>query len=291
MNKLEIDKHLLCSRLFKKQLDLVAKPLFAQSMVKYFSYNRYFRNKKWIGLYTDADPVEKTLAMDLGPIFLDEKGVAIKSGVYFHGDLQEIIKTQVLAEHVESFFAQDGNPKGQTVVQNGLLIIRKGELYDESFYFSMYDASIASSRTYYYQSLNMLKKFCLYFLHKCRNIIDEAENHKISYAIPPSGKSVFEKMFWKDESTVINPIWFDSRKFCIGTQYGDVFLSNQELNCLRMIAHGFTYNEIAEQLSLQYKTVESYVQNLKSKLTAESRSELAQIYREFSVLDVNQMSH
>lgn len=257
-------------------------------MVKYFSYNRYFRNGKWIGLYTDPEPVENTLAMDLGPIFLDKDGVAIESGVYFHGDLQEIIKSQVFAEHVENFFAQAGNPKGQTVVQNGLLIIRKGELYDESFYFSMYDATIASSRMYYYQSLQMLKKFCLYFLHKCKDIIEEAEKYKISYHVPPTGKSTFEQMFWKDETVSSNPIWFDTRKFCIGTQYGDVFLSYQELNCLRMIAHGYTQNEIAEQLELQPKTVESYVQNLKNKLTAESRSELALIYRGFSVLDVHE---
>ncbi len=250
MNKLDINKHVFCSLSHKKALIKLCEPLFKSSLVKYFSYNRFYRDQKWIGLYTDTEPVEKTLAMDQGPLFVDAHGVSIEAGVYFHGDIKEILKTQVHEQHVDGFFAQNGNPKGQIVVQNGLLIIRKSEHYDESFYFSMYDESIAASRAYYHQSLTTLKKFCVYFLHKCKDVIEAAEKHKITYAIPPSGNTVFSQCFWQDQTTQFNSTWFDTRKFCVGTPFGDVFLSAQELNCLRLIAQGHTYNEIAEHLSL-----------------------------------------
>lgn len=286
MNKSQIEKHLYCSRAFSKQLANAVEPLFSHSLVKYFSYNRYFRNQSWIGLYTDTEPVEKSLAMDCGPLFLDEKGVNIDPGIYFHGDLKETLKSKVLATDVDRFFAQEGNTKGQVVVQNGLLIIRTSETYDESFYFSLLDCSISASRVYYHQSLNILKKFCLYFLHKCKDLIEEAHKRKISFCVPSSSDELFPQLFWKDDEASSNKNWFDNKKFCIGTGFGDAYLSPQELNCLRLIAGGHTYNDIALHLDLQFRTVESYVQNLKNKLTAESRAELAQLYREFSVLDI-----
>lgn len=287
MNQNFISKHLYCSRYFQKKLLYITEALFEKSPVKYFSYNRYFRNQTWIGLYTDIEPVEKSLAMDAGPLFLDAQGVCIDAGVYFHGDLKDILKSTIVADNVERFFSQENNKKGQAVVQNGLLIIRKGEIYDESFYFSMLDTSISNSRAYYFQSLNIFKKFCLYFLHKSKDIIEEAHKYKITYDIPPQGSEFFSQIFWKDNSDSHKNLWFDNKKFCIGTAFGAAYLSQQELNCLRLVAKGYTYNEVAEHLGLQFKTVESYIQNIKNKLNAESRAELAELYRQFAVLDVS----
>ena len=275
-NQVLIKKYLYCSELYKKQIVNIDNDLFEYSLVKYFSCNRYYPNQKWIGLYTDTAPVQVSLSEDRGLLFLDSTGVSIEAGAYFHGDLLEIIKTRVIASQVEKFFAQENNPIGREVVQNGLLIIRKGEKYDESFYFSLLDSSIASSRAYYYQSLSILKNFCLYFLHKAKNIISESEKFKISYVVPQNSDEIFSRSFFKIP---------EIKKFSILSSFGDVFLSPQELNCLRLIAKGYIYAEIAQELNLQAKTVESYIQNIKNKLNAESRAELAQYYQEFSVLD------
>lgn len=290
MNKDLVNRHLFCSRRYEKQLSQITKPLFTHSLVKYFSYNRFYRDQKWIGFYTDVVPVELSLIDNRGPLFVDQHGIAIDTGIYFHGDLREIFKTTVVADHVERFFSQEQNPKGQDVVTNGLLIIRKGMQHDESFYFSMLDQRVSASRAYYFQAITMIKQFCLYFLHKARTLIKEAERYKITYAVPPSGQEIFPSLFCKDSSTSHDHAWFDTKKFCINARFGDVFLSEQELNCLRLIAGGHSYAEIAAIMGLQMRTVESYVTNVKNKLNVSTRAALAHCYRRFAVLDACEQS-
>lgn len=285
MNKNLIDKHIRCSIEYADEINLLVASLFKKSLVKYFSYNRYYRNKKWIGLYTDVEPVQKALATDLGPIFLGENGVIIESGVYFHHDLKDIVKTKVSGETVDSFFMQENNPRGKLVVENGLLIIRQGQAYDESFYFSLLDINASMSRAYYYQVLNMIKSFCLYFLHHAKKLIAEAEKNVIPYAVPQGSAHDFLKAFFCHESAVSDKDWFNNRSFCFATPFGDAFLSKQELNCLRLLANNYSYVQIAEELQLQYKTVESYIQNVKNKLSANTKIELTRYYNDFSVLD------
>lgn len=284
MIKSIIDRHLYVSRQHAKQIHQICAPLFAISLVKYFSYNRYFRNRQWLGFYTDPDPVEISLREDRGPIFVDEQGVSIDSGVYFHGDLKEIMKTKIEDNIVEKFFAQDDNPGGVQIVTNGLLIIRKGKNYDESFYFSMLNSNYEVSRAYYFKTSETLKRFCLYFLHKGRSLITLSSKYRIPYAIPEKN-NFFDMMFYKHPKLSEDQAWFDTKKFAIETSRGDVFLSAQELNCLRLIAQGFTYSELAYHMDLSNRTIESYVNNLKEKLNASSKATLAQYYRNFSILD------
>lgn len=53
----------------------------------------------------------------------------------------------------------------------------------------------------------------------------------------------------------------------------------RERQCLQYIAQGYTAKMIARELGLSYRTVESYIDNLKSRLGANSKMELIQLVR------------
>ena len=55
---------------------------------------------------------------------------------------------------------------------------------------------------------------------------------------------------------------------------GGVTLTHREYEVLRMIAHGYTNRQIAEQLNLSIRTVESHRSNLMNKLGLHSRVDL-----------------
>lgn len=284
IGEVNIANHLLLSKTMSRQLKKIVALLFDHYLIGYFGYNRFYRNRKWIGIYSDPFWVEKSLRAGEMPLFIDKHGVFIEAGVYFFRDIKDIFKTKILSDYVERFFSGVDDKKACHILENALLIVRKGETYDESFFFSLRDGNNLA-RAYFYQINGALKQFCQFFLHKAKGIIEGAEKHKVPFYPPPAGCELFPGLYQRHNGLSNEWLLFDSKKFCVGTPFGDVFLSYQELNCLRLISCGFTGNQIGEQLGIQNKTVESYILNLKNKLTVNSRSELAAIYRNFSILD------
>ncbi len=51
-------------------------------------------------------------------------------------------------------------------------------------------------------------------------------------------------------------------------------LTSREVQCLRLLQQGKTAKQTAKELHLSYRTVESYLDNIKVKLDATSKAEL-----------------
>jgi two-component system response regulator NreC len=62
-------------------------------------------------------------------------------------------------------------------------------------------------------------------------------------------------------------------------------LSRREIEVLRLIAQGYTHQEIADQLALSIKTVETYRKRLHEKLELNSRAQLFRFAFESGLLD------
>lgn len=282
MENTQIEKHLYCSIKFSEDLKKLCKTLFSYTKIKYFSYNRYYRNQKWLGFYTDPAPVKVALQNNLGPVFVNKTGIALEPGIYFHNDIKELLGHGAKQETVDKFFAQKNNPEGFEIVNRGLLILKNGFDYDESFYFSLLDNKVESPRHYYHQNINQIKSFCFYFLAKGKKLISEAEKYQVIYDLPQnqSSKMILEK----NEELAHEPLPCTVKKFCISTPYGDQYLSLQELKVLGLLSSACTQNEIAQKLNLSPKTVESYLENIKNKLCALSKKELNLYYQQIAFL-------
>lgn len=57
----------------------------------------------------------------------------------------------------------------------------------------------------------------------------------------------------------------------------NVYLTNRELECLRLTVKGYTAKKIARELGLSFRTVEEYLNNVRSKMGASSKSELIEM--------------
>lgn len=59
-----------------------------------------------------------------------------------------------------------------------------------------------------------------------------------------------------------------------GRKINNIYLSRQEINCLRLLVAGKTFKLTAQALNLSPRTVEHYIDNIKYKLNVKSKSEL-----------------
>lgn len=66
----------------------------------------------------------------------------------------------------------------------------------------------------------------------------------------------------------------NARNILPGTHLCGVYLSNQEIKCLRLLLAGKTTKLIGLQMSLSPRTVEFYLNNIKQKLQVHTKSEL-----------------
>lgn len=64
-------------------------------------------------------------------------------------------------------------------------------------------------------------------------------------------------------------------------------LTLRQLDCLHLLAKGMTMKQIAHDLSLSRRTVEHYIEAIKSKLHCTSRSELIMKALELGLLEIN----
>lgn len=275
---IEIEKHFHVSISRKSQLDALVKPLFNFTDIKYFGYNRYYKNQKWIGIYTDITAPKIELESGGGPLYVDEKGSILESGTYFHCDLKDLLKCNVSNPTVEKYFAQEKSDPGKKVLTNAVLIVRKGLAYDEGFYFSMMSEKEAA-RAYFYQLDADLKRYCFYFLQKGKKLIEEAEANRIRYNVFPPEQRTENSSLIKFSDAI------DVQKFSVSTDFGDIFLSRQELKCLKLLAKGCQHNDIANVLDIQVKTVESYLENIKNKLSVSTRAEAIAHYEAFTAFE------
>jgi len=63
-----------------------------------------------------------------------------------------------------------------------------------------------------------------------------------------------------------------------------VLLSERELEVLRDLAHGMTYEEIGRQLFLSLNTIQFHVKNIYSKLLVNKRVQAIEKAREMNLL-------
>lgn len=65
-----------------------------------------------------------------------------------------------------------------------------------------------------------------------------------------------------------------AKNFLLGLHINDVYFSQQEIKCLRLLITGKTIKLIGQHMSLSPRTVEYYLNNIKKKLNVKTKSEL-----------------
>lgn len=185
------------------------------------------------------------------------------------------------------FFLRMGKPDSQDIhlstlydcnIWNTLSLYRKSETFVEGFYFatSRENKNIIPE---YINNMKLFERFTFYFKEKFASIlsaeeIKEASSPTISPLIFREGDGVNsqeEKIREFISNTPINKLFLNVNK-------EDIKLSIQEFKCLAWLSRGKAVKEIGRVMNLSPRTVESYIDNIKHKVNAHSRSHLIDLF-------------
>lgn len=114
----------------------------------------------------------------------------------------------------------------------------------------------------YLSYFGLLKQFTSYFKEKARGLIKEVEKSKLT--IP----------FYKNTLDIMsNCNGIDAGKKIIITEH-NIKLSKRQIECAGLLLKGLTANEISSLLNLSPRTIETYIDNIKSKFLCRNKTEL-----------------
>lgn len=120
---------------------------------------------------------------------------------------------------------------------------------------------------------SVLKRFTLYFQDKAKDILDPSDKSKI---IPGTPKLIQDLSPSKDE--LIEKFNQSTRiaKYFIKSEEGDYSITKREAQCLYYLCQGMTMKEIAIILNISWRTVDFYINNVKTKTNISSTNRLLQ---------------
>lgn len=164
-------------------------------------------------------------------------------------------------------------------IGNGIIYIKHLENKTEVFSFATKPDS-KFVLDFYMNNLNFLKRFSHYFVQNADNIIQIADKQRI---LPPAGMILTDpdkrKKFYNKESLPLID------RFLQELSYPFNVLSERESESYRLLIQGFSNTEISQKLGLSTKTVDVYINRIKSKLGCTNRKELVNKAHEAGIIE------
>lgn len=246
-------------------------PLKETFGIQLFEYRKFLPDGFSLGLITDPSWNELFCSRFLGhSLQLYEEEISSVSG------------------SKETMFFRTGTPKktdycGQALVEhgfwNGFSLYKPHASHIEGFYF-LANIPSPSGLNFYINHLDILHIFTTYFSHKIEPIMAGPGAQKLYSRIVAQEKYIQGPC--KKQHKTFNDMLQSLRieEFQMPTATGDknVLISLREFQCLYLMSKGQTFKEIGKNLDLSPRTVESYINNLKSKTETNSKSELIKLY-------------
>jgi LuxR family transcriptional regulator, quorum-sensing system regulator SolR len=138
-------------------------------------------------------------------------------------------------------------------ISNGISIAERHADYMEYFAFATTRKNTSIINTFYINNLDILQKYCLYFREQAKNLLATGEKNRI---------------------LTRNLITDPSQRTDLPNNASKI-LTNRQLDCASLLLKGKTYKEIATQLNLSPRTVETHLNVLKTKFDCRNTVDLA----------------
>lgn len=234
-------------------LEKIYSVLFDSTLINFFDYTKLYDDGKMYHICSNQ-PYKKYFIKNK---FYESYFNDLKPGILLHN--VSIINTN---SHTKSIFEIDYL----------LSISFRNENNYEVFTFG---ANIQNSEVlnFYLHNLDCLIKFCFYFKENAHALIKDLENYCIKIPnykpfIPIEPKNTFNRKDFIKKITTSNQYLLDNLKLK-GTK-----LSKRQSEILYLSIRGKTSPEISEILKLSKRTVNHYLDAIKIKMGASSKSEL-----------------
>jgi DNA-binding CsgD family transcriptional regulator len=233
----------------------IATPLRKNFNITYFGY---------LKAYLDGTHFVLSTSPEWLACFYDHfyaHGVAHKnidayhSGYFLWSEFSDQTTVSVMQNHFN--FAQ------------GISIIKKQEDCCETFSFAT-SANNASIKNWYLNNIDLLEKFILYFKEQAHDILllsERKDRFLLPIVLPASPNEIYVTI---PDNTArqnfLNEI--NGVSSCLD------LLSKQQKECLRYLVKGMSTKKIAQMLQLSPRTVEHYLDAVKTKFRCGSQMEL-----------------
>lgn len=256
-----MDDKLIKEHSFYKYADEVTKickPLFDQTPVNYFCLARNYKNHDYGGLLSDKHWAYFYLKNDFHLLGAEPQLASLGENPLFWN----FSTFQPTCEKSTKLFEACVNFKRAC----GVMFIEDNHDYKELALFST-SHILKENDPYLIKNVNMLKKFILFFKEKIH------KDKKLIQGLEARHQNITQK---NDVLNVENlpPVDFKIQKYYLGGAFRDIPFSRREAECLKYLYYGKSAKEIAKILQLSPRTIETYINNIKSKTHINSLQEI-----------------
>jgi LuxR family quorum-sensing system transcriptional regulator SolR len=152
-------------------------------------------------------------------------------------------------------------------------IIKKFDDYCEFYYFSTSAGNIAANN-FYLNHIDIFESFILYFKTKAADLLKKIDSERFIYPVKEQDiTNPFIDNFTEKRNKFFDLI--DMKTYFIPEL--NLSITKREMQCLGYVKRGYTAKAIARQMNVSTRTVETHIDNLKSKLHTTSKQTLADL--------------
>lgn len=238
-------------------LQTTSAPLLKKLGCHYFQYLKVFQDGSFSFMTTQPKWDEFTIRL------LEKTN---KPAVYSHIDSHTLEKNKYI-------FLWDPNLPKYPVklarefdITNGMTFVERHEDFYYMFAFAA-PASQSSIIDKYFNSLDDMNEFIQNFKYQQRRLISDIDKNRYHVALHRQDNNL-EKMLLAPKQT---------RNIFLNNSH----LTPQELACIKELAKGLTYKEIANKLNISHRTVETYLNRVRQRFNLHYKKDLITLVRNF----------
>lgn len=243
----------------------ICAPLFNNSGIDYFEYGKIYNDYSSILLCTHRDWLYNSLAEGYADCVASLQFPEIDT-FNIQYQLSSTIEPET-CKQAEQLFG----------IRHIFEIVYEYRNFVEVFEFGSFDANTAPI-DYYFNHLPELNKFNLYFKEKAADIITQAEKERIFFRINKQKPHITDHCDTTQSSddTLHNQLL--PKRFYISSRKQNLYLTRQQFSCIKYLAQGRSAKEIGNRLNVSNRTIEGYLEQLKTKIDAYNKSQLIDFY-------------
>lgn len=260
-----IEKHPFLE--MSNDIDDICKPL-RQFGIHLFSYRKTFKDGSRINVSNNANWLEDYFRLELYKSSLFESDIDCCSSAFSVWPQESNLP---VFAHGRAYYNSD----------NGITLILKDKEYCEYFMFGA-DPRNKQMIDFYINNLELIKSFTEYFHEQSNDLMKKAKNNLIT--LKPTFKKISQmhEIYKRIDSSCIKQLF--PKKIHINKPISQsVHLSPREMSCIKYLLKGKTAKEIANHLNLSYRTIEYYLENIRSKTGCRNKYELINYFSSYSI--------
>lgn len=256
----------------------IAEPLFNSTQFGYFSYFREFFDGSRILLSTNPEWTYFLYNQDYSSIteFNPKLGMSNDDVIDKTGNfLWEWLPNLLQDNEVKLKFYSKMKDSQDFNINSGISIIKKIDRDHEYFNFGTSKSS-AYIYKFYFNHIDILKRFVVYFKIKAAHLIDKSYDHKLF--IPSSSLPLFPHDQDLETASLLQFIENTAiQKYPVCYNGINSYISHRQLECLYFLSQGLSAKEIALKLFISFRTVEKHLQLLKEEYSLNTKADLLKV--------------